>query len=117
MLGYCLTYTFFVMVCRDLFILLIQSPQYILDTLGEKKYRMLLRRLAANPPFSGVSPKIRASPFLLAYTSLNDSDDSSKESQSYKLAKAEDIFVIDNSFFGRMFPVLRAPHESDLEGR
>jgi hypothetical protein len=33
----------------------------------------------------------------------------------YELVKAEDIYIIDNSFFGRMFPVKRAPHESDLE--
>jgi hypothetical protein len=26
-----------------------------------------------------------------------------------------DIYIIDNSFFGRMFAVKRAPHESDLE--
>ena len=95
--------------------LLLQSPQDILKTLGEKKYRMLLRRLAANPPFTRVSPQIRAAPFLLAYTSLNEAEES-KEKENYRLAKAEDIYVIDNSFFGRMFTVLRAPHESDLEG-
>ncbi|CAB9498392.1 HATPase_c domain protein [Seminavis robusta] len=100
---------------RDLFLLLLRSPQDILDTLGEKKYRLLLRRLAANPPFTRVSPQIRSAPFLLAYTSLNDNPDDSKEKPSFKLAKAEDIFIIDNSFFGRMFPGNRAPHESDLE--
>jgi Protein of unknown function (DUF3684) len=96
-------------------LLLLQSPQEILDTLGEKKYRMLLRRLAANPPFSRVSPQIRSSPFLLAYTSLSESEDS-KEKDNFKLAKAEDIYVIDNTFYHRMFPVLSCPHESDLEG-
>ena len=99
---------------RDLFLLLLRSPDDILSTLGEKRYRLLLRRLAANPPFSKVSPQIRKAPFLLAY-SLGEED--SKDKETFKLAKAEDVYVIDNSFFGRMFPVLRAPHESDLEGK
>jgi len=126
---------------KDLFILLIQQPESILEKLGEKKYVLLLRRLAANPPFSRVSPQIRKAPFLLAYTQPTDSDENEKK-QNYELACAEDIvsttpsffslsflpflttcfsfprahqYIIDNSFFGRMFPVLRAPHESDLE--
>jgi Protein of unknown function (DUF3684) len=95
---------------------LLQSPDEILSTLGETKYRMLLRRLAANPPFTRVSAAIQTAPFLLAYTSLGDIGDSKEGQPNFKLAKASDIYVIDNSFFGRMFPVLRAPHESDLEG-
>lgn len=99
---------------RDLFLLILQAPHEILKTLGEKRYRMLLRRLAANPPFTRISPQIRSSPFLLAYSSLNESEDS-KEKESFRLATAAEIHIIDNSFFGRMFTVLRAPHESDLE--
>ena len=37
---------------------------------------------------------------------IRDDRDDAKDKQNYKLAKAEDIYVIDNSFFGRMFPVL-----------
>lgn len=86
----------------------------VLETLGEKKYVLLLRRLAANPPFSRVSPQIKAVPFLLAYNPVGE-DDEGNDKKKFCLAKAEDIYVIDNTFFGRMFPVLRAPHESDLE--
>ena len=99
---------------KDLFLLLLNSPEQILKTLGEKKYVLLLRRLAANPPFSRVSPQVKAVPFLLAYTPVGENDEEN-DKKKFCLAKAEDIYVIDNTFFGRMFPVLRAPHESDLE--
>ena len=99
---------------QDIFRLMLSSPEKVLNTLGsEAKYRALLRRIAANPPFHRVSPEIKNSPFLLAYKI--EEDDSGEGKSSYLLAKAEDIYIIDNSFYGRMFPVIRAPHESDLE--
>lgn len=77
---------------------------------------MLLRRIAANPPFTRVSAQIKSSRFLLAYSSAGGGrSDASTEGTNFQLAKAEDIYIIDNSFFGRMFQVLKAPHESDLE--
>jgi len=75
---------------KDLFLLIVQEPEAILEKLGKKKYVLLLRRLAANPPFSRVSPQIRNAPFLLAYTHMSDDDDA-KDKQNFKLAKAEDI--------------------------
>jgi hypothetical protein len=99
---------------------MLKSPQSVLTTLGsEQKYRSLLRRVASNHPFSRVTPEIRNAPFLLAYSlqSTEKKDDSPPDSSTYRLAKAEDIFIVDNSVFGRMFPVDRAPHESDLEGK
>lgn len=106
---------------EDIFQLMLKSPQSVLTTLGsEQKYRSLLRRVAANPPFSRVTTEIRNAPFLLAYslkTGERKDDDSSLDSSTYHLAKAQDIFIVDNSVFGRMFPVDRAPHESDLEGK
>jgi hypothetical protein len=103
---------------EDIFQLLLKSPQSVLATLGsEQKYRSLLRRVAANPPFSKVTAEIRNAPFLLAYSlkTAEKKDDLSPDSSTYRLAKAEEIFIVDNSVFGRMFPVDRAPHESDLE--
>ena len=107
---------------KELFQLLLDDPKAVLEALGksEKKYRALLRRIAADPPFTVVTDKIRKTPFLLAYT-LNF--DKSKEGESkaavdsatYDLAAADDIYIIDNSFFGRMFQVNRAPPETDLE--
>ena len=99
---------------QDLFRLMISGPQKMLDKLGsEEKYKTLLRRMAANPPFRRVTPNIQNVAFLLAYKIVEE--ENGEEKRIYKLAKACDIFIIDNSFYGRVFPVLRAPQESDLE--
>ena len=104
---------------KELFQLLLHDAKAVLRVLGsEKKYRPLLRRIASNPPFSRVSPAIRKAPFLLSYTlapAKSSEKEKSSDAATYDLNTAENIFIIDNSFFGRMFPVPRAPHESDLE--
>lgn len=103
---------------KDLFELMVADPGKVLNKLGcERKYLLLLRRIASNPPFRQVSPQARNSPFLLAYrkTTASSGKADISDTTSHRLAKAEDIFIIDNSFFGRMFPVDQAPHESDLE--
>lgn len=108
---------------EDLFRLLVSSPLVVLRKLGsEAKYRSLLRRIAANPPYKTVNAKMRKSAFLLAYhendesqTDLKDGSDPSTSRTTYTLAKAEDICVIDNSHFARLFNALSAPQESDLE--
>lgn len=100
---------------KDIFRRMIDSPKAVMTAVKhEDNYRALLRRVAAQPPFRRVTDDIRNSPFLLAYNTASD-EKSSKEKATFELAKAADIFVIDNSFFGRMFPVKQAPHESDLE--
>ena len=106
----------------DLFQRLLSSPQDVLNTLGsEKKYRSLLRRVAADPPFPISRPpaNVKNAPFLLAYRVKSYSDANTEGSVSdkltHQLAKADDIYVIDNSNYGRMFTVNRAPPESDLE--
>jgi hypothetical protein len=99
----------------DLFRLMLINADKVLQTVGsEEKYRMLLRRIAANPPFARTTPQICDAPFLLAYR-ISQDEDCEEEKHTYVLAKAKDIYLIDNSFLARMFPVLRAPHESDLE--
>lgn len=99
---------------KDIFDLMIESPQTVLSAVkSEEKYKTLLRRIAAHRPFKSVTPQIREAPFLLSYTVSEGSGP--KEKASYKLAKAADTYIIDNSFFGRMFNVQQAPHESDLE--
>lgn len=98
---------------RDIFRLMIESPTTFLSAVkSEASYKQFLRRVAAHRPFGRVTNEIRNSPFLLAYTV---SREGVKEKTTFKLSKAEDIYIIDNSFFGRMFNVKRAPHESDLE--
>lgn len=99
---------------KDIFRRMIASPKSVMAAVKtEENYRTLLRRIAAQPPFSRLTDEIRNSPFLLAYSVSNE--ENSKDEATFELLKAADIFVIDNSFFGRMFPVKRAPHESDLE--
>jgi len=99
---------------RDILKRMIASPKEVLAAVkNEENYRALLRRIASYPPFRRVTDEIRESPFLLAYSVVETK--STNEKITYELAKAADIFVIDNSFFGRMFPVKRAPQESDLE--
>lgn len=99
---------------KDIFQLMIQSPQSVFEAVkSEKRYCALLRRIAAHRPFRHVTSEIRDAPFLLANV-VTEGDDG-KETTQCELAKASDIYVIDNTFFGRMFRVKRAPHESDLE--
>lgn len=99
---------------KDIFQLMMQSPQTVFEAVkSEKRYIALLRRIAAHKPFRRVTSEIRSSAFLLAY-SVSDGDDG-KEKTTCELAKASDIYVIDNTFFCRMFAVKHAPHESDLE--
>jgi len=98
---------------KDIFRRMIESPQEVLAALkSEEKYRMFLRRVAAHRPFDRVTPEIQNSPFLLAYSVATDG---SNDKNQYELEMAKDIYVIDNSFFARMFAVKRAPPESDLE--
>jgi Protein of unknown function (DUF3684) len=105
----------------DLFLKILNAPQDVLRILGcEKKYRALLRRIAADPPFHTSRPplNVKTAPFLLAYQVPPYSDvspTSTDDRMVHHLAKAEDIYVIDNSNYGRMFKVNRAPPESDLE--
>lgn len=108
---------------KDLFQMVLTNPKSVLTKLGgEEQYRGLLRRIASNPPYKTVTRQIRVSPFLLAYQlDMNSAaedegqDTSNPVKARYTMAKAEDICVIDNSFFARMFDVLSAPQESDLE--
>jgi Protein of unknown function (DUF3684) len=118
---------------KDLFLKVITTPNEVLKVLGsEKKYCSLLRQIAANPPFSWnkIPQEVTKSAFLLAYDVKphgNNNDvvkdeaettivkDGATETISYCLEKANEIHIIDNSFFPRIFPVSRGPPESDLE--
>lgn len=107
----------------DLFRLLISYPKLVMEKLGsELKYRNLLRRMAASASYSKVTKEMKTSAFLIGYhleegegSKNAGEDDSVGIVGKYELAKAKDISIIDNSFFARMFNVLTAPQESDLE--
>jgi len=99
---------------QDILHRLVAKPQDVLSVVGVEKYTNLLHRIASEP-IRNPSKELLSSPFLIAYKQ-DDSEDGEAEAVARPvLAKAEDICLIDNSFFGRMFPVLSAPHETDLE--
>lgn len=96
---------------KDIFDLMIRDPQAVLTAVKtEQNYLALLRRVAAQRPFRRVTNEIQRTNFLLAYT-----NDDANDNARYELAAAKDIYIVDNSFFARMFPVRKAPHESGLE--
>ena len=99
---------------EDLFRLVLKDPQEVLEKVGSHEtYESLLGILASNPPFQGSPSEVRESPFLLAYqTSIGE--DGTKR-YTYRLAKAAEIFIVDNDTLGRLFSVLHAPHGSVLE--
>lgn len=111
---------------KDLMNILVSGPLGVLSKLGSEKYTSLLRRLSSYFDGSNITPTMRRSPFLIAYR-LEGEDNETEESSNrveqiekkatarYSLAKADDICIIDNSFFARLFPVLTAPQEVDLE--
>ena len=95
----------------DIFRRMIESPKIVLSAFGsEERYKTFLRQVAAQRPFRRVTTEIQDSPFLLGLAASENSSET-----SYELAKSREIFIIDNSFLGRMFPVTRCPHESQLE--
>ena len=84
----------------ELFDLMIKKPDEVLDSLGEPNYKLLLRRIAADPPFKHVTKDIRSCPFLLGYlvmdeelatTSSGGEGTLNAQKAQYVLARAEDI--------------------------
>ena len=110
---------------KEIFTLMIEKPDEVLDSLGEAKYKALLRRIASDPPFKQITKQIRQSPFLLGYLVIDEEGGSTEEGDEgkdqpgqkaqYVLARAEDIYIVDNSFLRRQFPMLVAPMEQTLE--
>lgn len=93
----------------------------MLDSLGEAKYKTLLRRLATDPPFQKVSDEMRNCAFLLGYLVIDDEISSAEQDgdkiqkAQFVLARAQDVFIIDNSFLRRQFSMLVSPMEQQLE--
>ena len=101
---------------QEFFDLMIEKPDETLDSLGEANYKMLLRRIASDPPFRHITTKIRSCPFLLGYLVMDEEVASEGGQQAqYVLARAEDIYLVDNSFLRRQFPMLVCPLEQNLE--
>lgn len=97
------------------------QPDEVLDSLGEAKYKTLLSRIAADPPFKKVTKEIQECAFLLGYLVMDeeitpdDKGDSNIQKARFVLARAEDIYIVDNSFLRRQFSMLICPHEQSLE--
>ena len=84
---------------------------------GELQYKTVLQRIASDPPFKHVTKRISSSPFLLGYLVVDEEVTGQHEGEGvgqkaqYVLARAEDIYIVDNSFLRRQFPMLVAPME------
>lgn len=102
---------------HEIFELMIEKPDEVLDSLGEEMYKAVLRRIASDPPFKQITASIRSSPFLLGYLVVDEEVASEEEGKDhvqkaqYVLARASDIFIVDNSFLRRQFPMLVSPME------
>ncbi len=104
---------------QEIFNLMVEKPDDVLDSLGEEMYKAVLRRVASDPP--QITANIRSSPFLLGYLVIDEEvaieeegKDHVKKAQ-YVLARANDIFIVDNSFLRRQFPMLVSPMEQVSE--
>ncbi len=108
---------------QEIFDLMVKRPDEVLDSLGEEMYKAVLRRVASDPPFKQVTANIRSSPFLLGYLVIDEEVAGEEEDKDhvkkaqYVLARAEDIFIVDNSFLRRQFPMLVSPMEQVSECR
>lgn len=97
------------------------QPDEVLDSLGEAKYKTLLRRIAADPPFKKVTNEMQDCAFLLGYLVIDDeiapsdNDGDNIQKAQFVLARAQDIFIVDNSFLRRQFSMLVSPMEQQLE--
>ncbi|GAX11731.1 hypothetical protein FisN_7Lh108 [Fistulifera solaris] len=91
---------------KEIFLKMLDQPAQLLEQLGPTQYRVLLRRIASNPPFDWTLNRRR----------WNDVSFLLTDAEQPVLRKASDIYVMDNSFLGRLFPTInKAPHETDLE--
>lgn len=102
----------------EIFELMLEKPDQTLDLLGEHSYKSVLQRIAAHHPFNHVTNRISSCPFLLGYLVVDEEvgEDEGKEQRAqYVLARAEDIYIVDNTFLRRQFPMLVAPMEQTLE--
>ena len=85
--------------------------------LGEPQYKAVLQRIASNPPFKHITKQISSSPFLLGYLVVDeeviggDEGKNNGQKAQYCLARAEEIYIVDNSFLRRQFPMLVSPME------
>ena len=91
---------------------LILSPLNFLQRLGDKKYLDLLRKIATNFPAikSQLGNEFIQSPFLLA--TKNYGKDNTLQ---YQLAKAADIYLIDDTGLAALFNPVAAPIDDLLE--
>jgi hypothetical protein len=103
--------------CPAILIISICALINILLLPGELQYKAVLQRIASDPPFKHVTKRISSSPFLLGYLVVDEEvmsgDEGKKNGQNaqYVLARAEEIYIVDNSFLRRQFSMLVSPME------
>jgi Protein of unknown function (DUF3684) len=96
---------------------LINDPNDFLAKLGSEKYLNLLMQIASHFDTLHANQKLfqdmKSSPFLIATQSSSNSEGS--DGNKYQLAKASDIYLIDDTVLGQLFNPLGAPMEESLE--
>ena len=107
--------------------MLVKTPDHFLNTMGVESYLGLLRQLAAHYSLlkndKSLYRDMKNRPFLLGLKSTSNTgsdgksggDSLTSRATQYKLAKASDIYLIDDTVLGQLFNPLGAPIEAIIE--
>ncbi|KAJ3107750.1 hypothetical protein HDU97_003420 [Phlyctochytrium planicorne] len=108
----------------ELTLQLIQSPKTFLDQFGFEKYLQFLRTIASNYAVirqqSELYRLMKDAPFLIGIRSTEgekdlESEKGKEHAAEYELARARDIYLIDDPVLNLLFIPLGAPMEAFLE--
>ncbi|KAJ3194958.1 hypothetical protein HDU82_002276, partial [Entophlyctis luteolus] len=103
---------------------LVRNPQSFMNLLGFAKYLQVLRTIAANyyqlRNVRSLAAEMRNSAFLVGVKTIRDTEvdaatDEDNERLQYQLAKANEIYIIDDTVLGQLFSPLGCPVETLLE--
>jgi hypothetical protein len=89
--------------------LLVKSPQESLDNLGFDSYLAILRQIASHYPVlkanRALLSDMKTKAFLVGFTNNSSQTDSEtgKEVNHFRLARAQDIYLIDDAVLGQLF--------------
>ncbi|KAJ3134361.1 hypothetical protein HK100_003665 [Physocladia obscura] len=98
---------------------LVRNPQSFMNQLGFAKYLQVLRTIAANyyqlRSNRSLVSEMRESAFLVGVKSEQRSGDGEDDNLQYQLAKAKEIYIMDDTVLGQLFTPLGCPIETLLE--
>ncbi|KND02056.1 uncharacterized protein SPPG_02560 [Spizellomyces punctatus DAOM BR117] len=104
---------------------LVTNPTQFLDTLGHEKYLELIRNVATHYPTlrtdKGLQSRMRSAAWLIGIVAAGGDEDGAEEDGKVqdqyhvKLARAMDIYIIDDTVVNQLFKPLGAPTDEVLE--